>query len=184
MLNQRIGQIREQFDSRRVFACENRRRSTEKIDGRGCISATKRSLSGRSQLLCCSSSYVLGRTVDRTQLAAISIRLLEVVAEDLLELQLAAALLVDRLSPTDESLVEVGTRSLEQAPVGGVLDDRMAESVELILPSSWADELLGRQRLQVRRNTGGGLPGDEVDDGLDREAETDHGGRIDHLALL
>ena len=45
------------------------------------------------------------------------------VAEDLLELELAAALAVDRLGPVDEALVELGAVALQQAAVGGVLDE-------------------------------------------------------------
>ena len=52
--------------------------------------------------------------VERPELRAVPDRLLEVVAEDLLELRLAVALAVDTLGPLDEPLVEVARARLRR----------------------------------------------------------------------
>ncbi len=53
--------------------------------------------------------------VERAQLGPVAVRLLEVVAVDLLELLLAAALAVDALRPGHEPLVQLRAGPLEQA---------------------------------------------------------------------
>ena len=110
------------------------------------------------------------RIVDRSQLDPIAIRLLEVVAEDLLELELATTLAVDRVGPVDEPFVELGAGPLEQASIGRILDDRVPEPVEVRLGDGRADELLGGQGLEPHRDLRHGVFGDEVDERIDREA--------------
>ena len=66
--------------------------------------------------------------VERAELREVAVGLLEVVAEDLLELDLAAALAVDAVGPVDEALVERRPGALEQAVVGGVADQDVVEA--------------------------------------------------------
>src|SRR5207244_7001971 len=67
------------------------------------------------------------RFVPRAQLDAVSVRLLEVVAENLLELRHAFARLL--LEPSRVLLVQLGARLLRQRAVGGVADQDVAEPV-------------------------------------------------------
>ena len=80
--------------------------------------------------------------VERPELGAVAVRLLEVVAEDLLELLLAAALPVDALGPGDEALVHRRPRPLEQRAVRRVLDHQVAEAVDLVV--AWPGARHGR----------------------------------------
>ena len=73
---------------------------------------------------------VASLVVDLAELASVAIRLLEVVAEDLLELLLAPALAVDPLGPAHETFVELRSRPLEQGAVRSVLDHQVAEPIE------------------------------------------------------
>jgi hypothetical protein len=57
--------------------------------------------------------------VEGPELAQVPVRLLQVVAEDLLELGRAVAVAVDAVGPRDEALVELRPRPLEQALVRG-----------------------------------------------------------------
>ena len=87
--------------------------------------------------------------IDDPELGAIAVRLLEVVAEDLLELELAAALPVDPLCPGHEPLVQRRADALQQAAVRGVADDLVAEPVEDLLLRQPPDELLADEDVEV-----------------------------------
>ncbi len=69
--------------------------------------------------------------VERAELGEVATGLLEVVAEDLLELD--AAILVRDVGPRDEALVEVCPCALEDAVVGGVPDHDVVEAVDPLL---------------------------------------------------
>jgi hypothetical protein len=75
-------------------------------------------------------SFVAPRraSVDRAEVGEVAERLLEVVAQDLLELRLAIAAAVDPVGPVDESLVERGPRALEHAVVGRVPNEDVLEA--------------------------------------------------------
>ena len=70
--------------------------------------------------------YVL---VGRRELGEEPVRLLEVVAEDLLVLERTVA--VDAVGPLDELLVQRGALALEQALVDGVADEDVVEGAEV-----------------------------------------------------
>jgi hypothetical protein len=126
-----------------------------------------------------------GFVIERSELASIAIRLLEVIAEDLLELGLAAASPVDLVRPLDEALMQRHALALEQASVGGVTDQLMAEAVGVVVVLAVrADELLVRERDEVDRDHRSSRLIDEMLDGILREHEADHGCGFDHVALV
>ena len=67
--------------------------------------------------------------VERPEFAQVAVRLLEVVAEDLLELERAVAVGVDAVGPAHEVDVQLRARALEQAVVDGVAHQLVVEAV-------------------------------------------------------
>jgi hypothetical protein len=63
------------------------------------------------------------------ELAAVADGLLEVVAEDFVELDQLAAVLFD---PAGEPFVELGAGRLREGVVGGVADEKVAEAVRVV----------------------------------------------------
>ena len=96
--------------------------------------------------------------VERAELGEVPPGLLEVVAEDLLELDPAVAIRL--VGPRDESRVEVRPRALQDAVVRGVADHDVLEPVRAVGPVlDAADEMLlreGRQLGPTRGETSGG----------------------------
>ena len=92
--------------------------------------------------------------VQGAELGEALVRLLEVVAEDLLVLDGSVAILVDAVGPGDEALVENRAGALEEAPVGGVADQDVAKAIPRfrreVGPLGPGEPLL-RQRLEGRR---------------------------------
>ena len=72
--------------------------------------------------------------VQRAELGEVAVRLLEVVAEDLLVLRRAFA--VDAVRPLDELLVERRASALEDPVVGGVADEDVVEAKRFLLDRS------------------------------------------------
>ena len=70
--------------------------------------------------------------VERAELGEVAVRLLEVVAEDLLVLG-RAPVAVDAVGPLDEALVKRRAGALEEALVRGVADEDVVEAVRLVL---------------------------------------------------
>ena len=107
--------------------------AAEQVGGGAHVAAAERAPAGRRELLGRARPSSLPVVVERAELAQVPVRLLEVVAEDLLVLGLAAALAVDALGPVGEPLVEGGARPLEQAAVGRVADQHVVEAVALVV---------------------------------------------------
>ena len=127
--------------------------------------------------------------VDRAELRPVTERLLEMVAEDLFELLLAVAFAVDLLGPRHEAFVEGRPCPLEQRVVGGVPDEDVVEAIRVGVLGGHRligrpDELLATQRCQVL--TKGRLQrlGNKLVDGLLREHQPDHRGRLDDRSFL
>src|SRR5829696_8804395 len=97
-------------------------------------------------LPCGTAKPVLGQP----ELRAVAARLLEVVAEDLVELDESGSGL---LEPGREALVEVGAARLRDSVVGGVSDEQVAEA-EAVLTGERRpvrpDQLLSRERGETR----------------------------------
>ena len=68
--------------------------------------------------------------VERPELGEVAVRLLEVIAEDLLELEGAAAFGVDLVGPAHELDVQVRARTLEQAVVDRVAHQVVVEAID------------------------------------------------------
>ena len=88
--------------------------------------------------------------VERTELAQVLVRLLEVPADRLVVLGGVAD---PRLDPVGEAAVQLGARALEQAPVGRVADQHVVEAQHRLAeePAGVAlDQLAAPQRLEPR----------------------------------
>ena len=86
------------------------------------------------------------------ELGAIAARLLQVVAEDLVELDQIAAVLGE---PAGEALVQLRPRRLRERVVGGVADQQVPEAEGVLagkLALVGADELLANERGQARHH--------------------------------
>ena len=109
--------------------------------------------------------------VGQPELDAVAAGLLEVVAEDLVQLDELGPVL---LQPGGEALVEVGAGRLRQRLVGGVADQQVAEAEAVLareLRPVRPDQLLAHERGQARRHLG--LLG----------CERLHGAAVEDLAL-
>ena len=92
--------------------------------------------------------------VGHPELGAVAAGLLEVVAEDLVQLDELGPVL---LQPGCEALVEVGAGRLRQRVVGGVADQQVAEAEAVLageLRPVRPDQLLADERGQARRHLG------------------------------
>ena len=109
--------------------------------------------------------------VERPELGEVPPRLLEVVAEDLLELDSAVA--VRLVGPRDEARVQVGPRPLQDPVVRGVADHDVVETVRAVRAVlDPPDEVL----LRERRELGAYARGDV------RGRQGGHGGLGEHVA--
>lgn len=120
--------------------------------------------------------------VVRGKLEQVAARLLEVVADDLLELELAVAVAVDPLGPAREARMQPGAGALRQTVVGGVADHDVVEA-EGVGGVVAAHELA---RLDARELVAEVVTrlGDELRDGLHAEDESDDRGRLDDHQLV
>jgi len=107
-----------------------------------------------------------------------------VVAEDLLELELAAAFPVDPLGPVHEPLVEHGSAALQQAAVGGVADDLVPEPEEDFVIGQLPHELLRDEHVEVVADPRPDRLVDELGHRVHGEGQPDHGRWVDDRALL
>src|SRR5579871_3030809 len=110
----------------------------EKVDspaeerrGRGHVAAGEGAPARRAEMAGGAAAELLGLRVERGQLEEVAARLLEVIADDLLELELAAALAVDALGPPGKARVQPGSRALRQPVVRGVADEDVLEAERL-----------------------------------------------------
>ena len=123
--------------------------------------------------------------VDRPQLSPVAERLLEVVAEDLLDLDdpLAGPL----LDPDDEALVQVGPHLLGDPGVRGIADQLVTEAVPLLAGHDRtvrADQLLADERRQQPRDLGAGVRRGQICDRAGPETLARHRRPLQRLALL
>ena len=120
--------------------------------------------------------------VQRAELREIRPGLLEVVAEDLLELH--AAIAVDAVGPCHEPLVQIRPRPFQDPLVGGVADHDVVEAVRAVLALVDAvDEVLLRQRRELERDAGRHVRGRERSDRRLRKHVADDRRRLEHGPL-
>src|SRR5439155_27315755 len=122
---------------------------------------------------------------DRTQLLPVAKGLLEVVAEDLVEL--ARPLARGALQPAGIALVQLRASLFWDAEVCGVTDENVPEPKAVLLREDRAaglDELLSRQRHQAGAGQFALVLGCELGDRTAPELLAYHGGPLDHCSLL
>ena len=126
--------------------------------------------------------------VQVAQLRQVAVRLLEVVADDLLVLDASVPLPAHRFHPVGEALVQGRPPPLEQTLVRGVADEDVVEPEPDVLvrrrTALRPDQLLGLQGAEVDRHL---LPGRVVNQRAHRrqlEQAADDGGGLDHGPLL
>src|SRR5205814_7434614 len=121
--HQGVDGLRHELDPEWIIGLEEGRRAAEQVACRRRVATTKGPPAGRGELrgrACRDRSTFV---VERPELRAVAHGLLQVIAEDLLELRLPAAIAIDRFGPRDEPLVERGARPLQQALIGSVADE-------------------------------------------------------------
>ena len=130
-LDQGRPQHRQQLRAAAHVAGREGHRPLEERHGRGPVAAPQRAVAGGLQPLRAARGERLGLLAAPPELDQEAVRLLEVVAEDLLEL--VHALAGRSLEPVREALVELGARLLRQRAVGGVPEQDVAELEGLVV---------------------------------------------------
>ncbi len=141
--------FREELEPALDILREERVGALEQVRGGRRVAARERPASRRGQPPGAVGTERAAVVVERPELGQIAMRLLEVVAEDLLVLRRALA--VDAVGPLDELLVERGPRALEDRVVGGVANEDVVEAEGVLLRPRVvrANELLLGERVQV-----------------------------------
>ena len=123
------GEIDLQLDAPRIERAEQGGRPPEQVDRGRHIGTLGRSMPGAREPLGCAPADLDAGVVERSELRAIAICLLEVVAEDLVQLHERRALL---LQPLGEAFVQLGPSRLRQRVVCGVADQQMTEAIGVV----------------------------------------------------
>ncbi len=144
--DQRGAELGEQRGPPRIVGGEQPGNPLEQADRRGQVAADERPPSRRLEPLGRPGGERGGARVARSERDAVPEGLLEVVADDLLEL--AQPVLGRQLEPGGEALVQVGARVLRQRAIGGVADQDMTEAVGLL-----AGEVGASGRIRSRRTS-------------------------------
>jgi hypothetical protein len=125
--------------------------------------------------------------VEGAQLFQVAIRLLQVVAQDLLELHCAVAVAIDAVGPRDEAFVEHRPRTLQHPLVSSIPDEHVVESKVLLgADRLWLrmNEVLTREGAQDRPELLLDIRGHQLPERVLGKHETRDGRRFDHRALL
>ena len=184
LLEKGVGKVHQELDPERRGCGQQRGGTAQEGRRRRQVTTCQGPTARRGELRRRSLADRLRTRIHEPQARPVLVCLLQVVAEDLLELQLAAALPVDALRPDDEALVECRAGALQQAPVCGVADDLVPEPVDRLVLGQLAHELLGHENAQV---VGQSRPNGfihELRDRVHRERKPDHRRRVDDRALL
>ena len=120
----------------------------------------------------------------RAELDPEAVGLLEVVADDLVELGAVAGV---ALGPGGQALVQLRAEPLRHRVVGGVADEDVAEA-EAVLAGEGArvglDQPLAHERLQAAGDLADLVRRRQVGDGAPPEDLSDHGGALQHRQLV
>lgn len=149
-LDVRVAEVAAEIDPARVVVRKERDRAVQEVRGRGHVAALERPAPGDGELTHGAGAETTRPLVRRRELYAIAIRLLEVVADGLLEMHVA--LTDGLLEPLDVPLVEVGPDSLQLRVVCGLADQDVLEAVRIVFHEDrWdpRDEKLARKEPQV-----------------------------------
>ena len=128
-LQQAVVQRHERLQPERLVGRQEPGGAPQESDGCGHVAACRRPPSGDRQPRARASGQRPRMVVARPQLDQVSVRLLQVVPEDLLVLLDARAR--PRLQPVGEPLVQVGPELLRDRLVRGVADEDVPEPVEV-----------------------------------------------------
>jgi hypothetical protein len=170
-----------------VVAREHGGGASQEARGRRHVTAADCPRAGRTQPFRCPDPQVHAVLVERPELGSVAIRLLEVIAEDLLELRCAPPFGIDDVCPGHELLVQQRPGPLQQPLVGRVADQQVMEAVDRVLIGlivEGPDQLLSGELYEVILDLGTEVIRRQRLNGLLREAEPDHGRRLDDRALL
>jgi len=115
--------------------------------------------------------------LDPAELAAVAVGMLQVVADELLEL------VVSVIEPATEPLVQCGARLLRDPLVRSVPDQHVPEAEAVLDCLVWADQLLADEQGELRA-AGSPALRRKRSEGLPVELEPDHGGSLDDFELL
>ena len=186
-LHERLGQVGEEAQALQRVDRQAGSRAAQQVRGGRHVAARHGPAAGRSQLLGRAGADQPRMVVDRAQLGQVAIRLLEVVAEDLLVLLRAALAAVQLLRPLGEPLVKRGPGALEQAVVGGVPDEDVLEPEAQILRAgdvAGPHQLLAGHGCQVIRHLRAHRLRRQLGHRRLRERQADDRGRLDDRPLL
>ena len=86
-LEHHLGALRQQRQAKRIVFLEQRDRAAEQVLGRVRVAARERATARRGEPPRRVAADLVALLVERAELAEIAVRLLEVIAEDLLELE-------------------------------------------------------------------------------------------------
>ena len=128
----------------------------EQVRGRGHVAAPERPPPADAEPLAAPPTDAAAMIVERAELGEVAVRLLQVVAEDLLVLGLAPALAVDLLRPVYEPLVQGRRVRLSSPVVGGFADQDVleAEAAPRRVRPIRSVHCLRRERRRGARNSG------------------------------
>ena len=168
----------------RIILVEERHGSLEQADGGAGVAARERAPARRAEPPGGAGSQ-LAAFLERSELRQVAVRVLEVVAEQLVVL--GGSLAGRSLEPVGVAPVEVGAARLQYAPVGDVAEQDVGEAEGLVPrepPAVARDHLLLQERLEApgeRRGVGAVGQGEER---AHPERPADHGARLDRVAIL
>src|SRR2546426_28548 len=122
---------------------------------------------------------------DLSELGAPAVGLLEVEADDLLEL--CPSLAYRPLEPVGETLVKLGPSRLSQRLVGGVSDQEVTEAVGVLggmCRAHGPDQIATDERPEHAVDGLAGPRGREIDDRAGRELATGDRGALEHRTFV
>ena len=148
-LHQRERQMGEEFRSDGILFGHQRDRAGEEAHRRRHVLANERTATGGPETLRGGSPHGRDAVADRPELRKRSVRRLEVIADDLLDL--GRPFLLAALDPPREALVQLRPPGFRDLLVRGVADEdvREAEGVLLDCRVVGADQLLASERLEM-----------------------------------
>ena len=184
-LAESLGEVDQELHSPRILLVDQRRCPGEQGDGRVDVHALQSPLPGR-RLVPCRPRGQPGEDLPvEAKLRPVPVGLLEVVAQDLLELGEAVGR--PALQPAGEPLVHLGASLLGGAGVGGVADQDVAEPERVLADEPGpvgADQFPADQSLEVASDAGLLGLGRELGHGAPPEHLSHHRGSLDHRSLL
>ena len=142
-----MSEIREQAGSQLVRLGEEGERPLAEPDRRGHVRTPRRTAGGASQPFPRAKRERLGGRVDRSELYAIAVRLLQVITDDLVLLREA-----DLVEPVRKSLVQLGAKLLRHRFIRRVANQQVPEPERVLtgqVGPVGPDQLLPNEGLQV-----------------------------------